>query len=68
MIRTILTANESQVNIVLPEDFTGKQIEILAFVIQEETAIPTSPTFSVFDVAEEKRVNYKFDRAEANER
>ncbi|MBK8705375.1 MAG: hypothetical protein IPN33_18595 [Saprospiraceae bacterium] len=40
MIRTILTADRNNLMLTLPDDFLGKQIEIIAFVIEEVAKKP----------------------------
>ncbi len=69
MIRTIITASRNNLTLMLPDDFLGKQIEIIAFVIEE--AIQKSEkkvSFTVLEVPEEVKTNYRFNRDEANER
>ncbi|MCP3932157.1 MAG: hypothetical protein GY705_24050 [Bacteroidetes bacterium] len=69
MIRTIITASRNNLTLLLPDDFLGKQIEIIAFVIEE--AIQKSEkkvSFTVLEVPEEVKTNYRFNRDEANER
>lgn len=53
----------------LPDNFLGKQIEVIAFVIEEATQKPNKKvSFTVLDVPNELKVNYRFNRDEANER
>lgn len=69
MIRTIITAEGNHLTLTLPDSFLGKQIEVIAFVIEE--AIQKSRkkvSFTVLDVPDELKVNYRFNRDEANER
>lgn len=69
MIRTIITAEDNNLTLSLPDNFLGKQIEVIAFVIEE--AIQKSKkkvSFTVLDVPKELKVNYRFNRDEANER
>lgn len=69
MIRTIVTADQNDLMLTLPDDFLGKQIEIIAFVIEE--AIQKTKqrvSFIVLNVPDELKINYKFNRDEANER
>ena len=69
MIRTIVTAEGNKLTLSLPDDFLGKEIEIIAFVIEE--AIEKSQrkvSFTVLDVPEKLKENYRFNREEANER
>ncbi|HFC00931.1 MAG TPA: hypothetical protein ENJ53_09025 [Phaeodactylibacter sp.] len=69
MIRTIVTANQNNLTLTLPDDFLGKRIEVIAFVIEE--AIQKSKekvSFTVLNVPGELKINYRFNRDEANER
>lgn len=69
MIRTIVIAEGNNLTLSLPDNFLGKQIEVIAFVIEE--AIQKSKkkvSFTVLDVPDELKVNYRFNRDEANER
>lgn len=69
MIRTILTADHNKLMLTLPDDFLGKQIEVIAFVIEEVAKkSPKMVSFTVLNVAEELKINYRFNRDEANER
>ncbi len=43
MIRTLLTPLQQNVSILLPEDFVGKQVELIAFTI-DETATKENET------------------------
>lgn len=55
--------------ITLPDDFLGKQIEVIAFVIEEAVQTPKERvSFTVLDVPEALKMNYRFSRDEANER
>lgn len=69
MIRTILTPDKTNLTISLPEDFLGKQIEVIAFVIDETKAKAIgdikSKTFSAIQLDTK---SFKFNREEANER
>ena len=69
MIRTIVTAQGNELTLTLPDDFLGKEIEVIAFVIDE--AIQKSEkeiSFTVLNVANEQKFNYRFNRDQANER
>lgn len=69
MIRTIITAEGNNLTLSLPDNFLGKQIEVIAFVIEEATQKPNKKvSFTVLDVPNELKVNYRFNRDEANER
>lgn len=69
MIRTIVTAQGNELTLTLPDDFLGKEIEVIAFVIDE--AIQKSEkevSFTVLNVTNEQKFNYRFNRDRANER
>ena len=69
MIRTIITADRNNLILTLPDDFLGKQIEVIAFVIEEAIQKPRGKVpFTVLDVPEALKMNYRFSRDEANER
>ena len=69
MIRTIVTVDKNNLTLMLPDDFLGKQIEIIAFVI-DEVMQPSrkKASFTVLNAPEELKKNYRFNRGEANER
>ncbi len=69
MIRTIITVEGNKLTLSLPDNFLGKQIEVIAFVLEE--AVQKSKknmSFTVLDVPNEIKENYRFNRDEANER
>ena len=69
MIRTIVTVDRNNLMITLPDDFLGKQIEVIAFIIEEAAQTPKAkPSFTVLDVPEALKTSYRFSRDEANER
>jgi len=69
MIRTIITADRNNLILTLPDDFLGKQIEVIAFVIEEAIQKPRGKVpFTVLDVPDELKMKYRFSRDEANER
>ena len=69
MIRTIVTAEGNKLTLSLPEDFLGKEIEIIAFVIEEVMEKTKGKvSFTVLEVPESLKENYRFNREEANER
>ncbi len=74
MFRTIITPKETSLTIELPEELIGKPIEVLAFEIDNEVKekIRTKPsTKEIKEFYSQYQVNmtdFKFNRAEANER
>ncbi len=68
MVRKIITIDEKNIILSLPEEFVGKQVEILAFLLEdtEEEEIPsTEKSFTSLQIDTK---GYKFNRDEANER
>jgi cytochrome c-type biogenesis protein CcmE len=69
MIRTIITAEGNQLTLTLPDNFLGKQIEVIAFIVEDAIQkTKKKVSFTVLDVPKNMKVNYKFNREEANER
>ena len=68
MVHQILIAEKNTHELVLPENFVGKKIEIIAFVVEDtaEQPMPTKPM--IFDAIKIDTRGFKFDRDEANER
>lgn len=52
MIRTLIKPDNSNISIKLPEDFVGKQVEVIAFTI-EETKKTTTSTIVTHHASEE---------------
>ncbi|GJM33663.1 MAG: hypothetical protein DHS20C18_26640 [Saprospiraceae bacterium] len=69
MIRTIITVDKNNLTLQLPDDFLGKQVEVIAFIIEETKAKVTnlskSKTFSAIKLDTN---GFKFNRDDANER
>jgi len=70
MIRTIITVEDNKLTLTLPDHFLGKEIEVIAFVIEEATqkSEKKKVSFTVLDVPDELQKNYRFNKDEANER
>jgi hypothetical protein len=69
MIRTLVTPLKNSISFNIPEDYIGKQIEVIAFAKDEgiETEHPLNKKVS-FTVLKTDFKGYKFNREEANER
>ena len=71
MVRTTIIPEQTTVNISLsvPENYIGKEMEVIAFTTQEglENIAPITKQAS-FDAISLKTKLFKFDRDEANER
>ena len=69
MIRTIITADRNSLTLQLPDDFLGKQVEVIAFVIEEAKTnaegIKKTKSFSAIELDTR---GFKFNREEANDR
>lgn len=69
MIRTIVTAEGKHLMLTLPDDFLGKRVEVIAFVIEETIQeVVKKASFTVLEVSDELKASYRFNRDEANER
>lgn len=53
----------------LPNEYVGKQLEVIAFMLEDESKIPENEKKHVtFDTVSLDTRGYKFNREEANER
>jgi hypothetical protein len=69
MIRTVITPENSTISLSIPEDYVGKQIEIIAFAKDEEISKHGNGAKQLsFTVLHVDNKGYKFNRDEANER
>lgn len=69
MIRTILTADKNNLTIMLPDNFLGKQVEVIVFLVEDVKAqaakFKKTKSFSAIQLDTR---GFKFNRDEANER
>jgi len=69
MVRAVITPDQQQVIIKLPESFIGKEVEVIAFTTDEGFAVKEASekkrTFTILNIDNK---DFKFDRDEANER
>ena len=69
MLRTIITADKNNLTLSLPDNFLGKEVEIIVFIIDETKAqaasLKNSKTFSAIKL---DTSGFKFNRDEANDR
>ncbi len=42
MIRTLITPQQQNISINLPQNYVGKQVEVIAFTIDEESTVQTT--------------------------
>ncbi|HEY9258251.1 hypothetical protein [Chitinophaga sp.] len=69
MIRTIIIPHQQSISFDIPEDYVGKQIEVIAFAKDEGNtkAKPAKQKVTFTALSLDTR-GYKFNRDEANER
>ena len=67
MIRTLITPEERDILIRVPEDYIGKRVEVIAFKLEENNDIGSKKPAS-FNALKLNTIGYKFNREEANER
>ncbi|MDB5018716.1 MAG: hypothetical protein JWQ84_3548 [Mucilaginibacter sp.] len=63
MVREIIIPDKNKVSVVLPDDYIGKTIEVIAFVLDESVTKNEifSPTFNALKI---DTLNYPFNREE----
>lgn len=50
MIQTIVTTDSKSLTIELPDDFLGKKVEIIAFVLDDEQPLTQKRTFNSIEI------------------
>ncbi len=68
MIRETIIPEKNEIKISLPDNFVGKQVELIAFINEEIEINRKKKSKRPFTVVNVKVKNYKFNREEANER
>lgn len=69
MIRTIIKAKKNFLTIPLPNEYVGKQLEVIAFMVDDEFDNPLKDKKqTTFDAVSLDTRGFKFNRDEANER
>jgi len=69
MVRTLLIPEKKTISFDVPEEYIGKQIEVIAFAQNEGIAkIQSTKKTTTFTVLHSDAKNYTFNREEANER
>lgn len=69
MIRTIVIPNSKTVFFDVPQEYIGKEVEVIAFSKTDYTNAPVQTKRNVsFDALSLDTLNFKFDRDQANER
>ena len=68
MVRTIITADKSNLTLSLPDNFLGKQVEVLAFLVDEvDEETKSTPSSKTFNAVRLDTKGFTFNREEANE-
>ncbi len=68
MLHTTITPNEKIISVTIPENYIGKEIEVIVFAKDEgltKQAIPKKVTFDALSIDTK---GYQFNRDEANGR
>lgn len=69
MIRTIVKAKKNYLTISLPNEYVGKQLEVIAFMLEDEPNIPAKEKKqATFNAVSLDTRGYIFNREGANER
>jgi hypothetical protein len=69
MVRTVVTADKNTVIVSIPEAYIGKQVEVIAFTLDEGDPLAGEKKKKAsFDAIRLDTMGYKFNRDEANER
>ena len=71
MVRQIIKAKTEMINLLLPEDYVGRTIEIIAFPLEENENVTKKRKAEIIEKFRKMQTDmtgYKFDRDEANER
>jgi hypothetical protein len=69
MIRTVIVPNTQTVTFNVPQDYIGKELEVIAFTKNEGIEATELPKKEIsFNAISVDTINFKFNRDEANER
>jgi hypothetical protein len=69
MVRTTLTSNTQTVFFDIPNDYVGKELEVIVFAKNEGVQnVELKNKHTSFSAVSLDTQNFKFDRTEANER
>ena len=69
MIRTIITADKNNLTLSLPDNFLGKEVEIIVFIVDEaKSQVAGFKKTKTFSAVKLDTRGFKFNRDEANER
>jgi hypothetical protein len=67
MVRELIVPDKNMVSVLVPDDYIGKTVEVIAFAVDESTGkeFISNPTFNALKI---DTLNFHFNRDEANER
>lgn len=68
MVRTLITPEDRNILIRVPEDYIGKQVEVIVFTLEENSNVAQIKKQASFTALKLNTIGYKFNREEANER
>ena len=68
MVRTLVTPEDRNILIRVPEDYIGKQVEVIAFTLEENSNVAQVNKQASFTALKLNTIGYKFNREEANVR
>ncbi len=70
MIRTVIKAENNILTLLIPDKYVGKQLEVIAFTVEEasDDVIFSSKSKKTFSAIKLKTKGFKFNREESNER
>jgi hypothetical protein len=68
MVRTILTAEKQTLSFLVPANYIGKQVEVIAFTIDEPIKDTKERKKRIFTTIKSNVTDFKFNRDELNER
>jgi hypothetical protein len=69
MVRELIVPDKNTVTVLLPDDYIGKTIEVIAFPLDNsESGAKTESSKPTFDTLKIDTLNFRFNRDDANER
>jgi hypothetical protein len=68
MVRTVLTADKQTLSFQVPVNYIGKQVEVIAFAIDEPVKETRERKKRIFTTIKTNVTDFKFNRDELNER
>jgi hypothetical protein len=68
MVRTVLTADKQTLSFQVPSSYIGKQVEVIAFAIDEPVKEARKRKERIFTTIKTNVTDFKFNRDELNER